>query len=467
VHGLQLRAIKPTASVAQMPPSATPLTHRAGSSRIRLRVLAFLCVLSFLTYYDRQCVVRAQADIQAALGITDYQLAVIFGVFWYAYAIFEIPGGWMGDKFGARLTLTRIVLAWSLFTALTGAATGFMSLFAYRFLFGVGEAGAYPNMARAQSRWFPLSERARAAGLLWLTARFGAAFAPIIFGKMTRAIRAAQLSSGSELGSWLTGIPPWRLAFVASGAFGLVWCVAFCFWFRDDPSQKPSVSASELNHIEAGRGLTDFRHHMKSKHWKSLFTSSSLWAIAVYYVCGGFGWSFFMSWMPRYMNDVQHVAFQDSEWASAWPLICGGIACFAGGFLSDALVKASGWRWLGRAIFPIGGCTVAAAAMLAIAYAHTPENATLCMCIASAAYDFGQAASWACVVDIGGRYAGVAAGFINIGCLGNALQPSIGAYLFHEFDWNVLFGVYAISFLLAATTWFVINPTRTFYDEKM
>src|ERR1700756_3722346 len=126
-----------------MPPIASPLTQSAGSSRIRLRVLAFLCVLSFLTYYDRQCIVRAQEDIQSSLAISDTQMGLIFGSFWFAYALFEIPGGWMGDRFGARLTLTRIVLAWSLFMALTGAATGFLSLFAYRFLFGVGEAGAY------------------------------------------------------------------------------------------------------------------------------------------------------------------------------------------------------------------------------------------------------------------------------------------------------------------------------------
>jgi MFS family permease len=449
-----------------MLPIESPPTHGVGSSRIRLRVLAFLCVLSFLTYYDRQCIVRAQEDIQAALHIDDGQMGLIFGAFWFAYALFEIPGGWMGDRFGARLTLTRIVLAWSIFMALSGAATGFVSLFAYRFLFGVGEAGAYPNMARVQSRWFPLSERARAAGLLWLTARFGAAFAPIIFGTMTRAIQSAQVSSTSELESWLIGIPAWRLAFVISGAFGLVWCVAFYLWFRDDPAQKPSVAATELEHIESGRGLTDFSHHMNSRSWGRLFTSPSLWAIALYYVFGGFGWSFFMSWMPRYMKEVQHVTFQDSEWSTAFPLICGGIACFTGGVLSDALVKKTGWRRFGRAIFPIGGCLIAAAAMFAIPYAHTARSATLCMCVASAAYDFGQAASWACIVDIGGRYAGVAAGFINIGCLGNALQPYVGARLFNAFGWDMLFGVYAASFLLAVTTWSVIDPTRTFYDEK-
>src|SRR3954452_18130540 len=142
-------------------------------SRVRIRVMAFLCVLSFLTYYDRQCIVRAQESIQASLNLNDAQMGLVFGTFWLAYALFEIPGGWMGDRFGARFTLTRIVLAWSLFTSLTGAATGFYSLLTYRLLFGVGEAGAYPNIARIQSQWLPSTERARASGALLFTARCG------------------------------------------------------------------------------------------------------------------------------------------------------------------------------------------------------------------------------------------------------------------------------------------------------
>ena len=183
-------------------------------TRVRVRVMAFLCVLSFLTYYDRQCIVRAQESIQAALAISDEQMGIVFGTFWLAYALFEIPGGWMGDRIGARFTITRIVLAWSLFTVLTGAATGFYSLLIYRFLFGVGEAGAYPNMARIQSRWLPITERARAGGLLWLTARWGAAFAPMIFGTMTRGIGSLQASMGeSGAGGWFATTAPWRIAF--------------------------------------------------------------------------------------------------------------------------------------------------------------------------------------------------------------------------------------------------------------
>lgn len=430
--------------------------------------MALLCGLSFLTYYDRQCIVRAQEGIQQSLAITDEQMGLVFGAFWLAYALFEIPGGWMGDRVGARFTLTRIVLAWSVFTALTGAATGFYSLLMYRFLFGVGEAGAYPNMAHIQSRWLPTAERARAGGALWLTARWGAAFAPLLFGTLTRAIESWQRSiGGSPALEWLAVLPSWRLGFFVSGGLGLVWCVAFFTWFRDDPAEKKSVSPTELQHIEQGRAPIEPGHRIDAQVWRSLFTSPGLWAMSLYYICGNFGWSFFVSWMPRYMKEVHGVAFEKSEWSSAWPLVCGGIACLVGGVLSDALVARTGWRRLGRAVFPLSGCFVAAAAMLAIPFVHTQRDATLLMCLAAAAYDFGQAANWASIVDMGGRYAGIALGLVNmVGNLGNAFQPYIGAKVFNSFGWTTLFFAYAAAFLLAMAMWAVINPTRRFYNER-
>jgi MFS family permease len=430
--------------------------------------MMFLCVLSFLTYYDRQCIVRAQEDIQKSLNLSDQQLGIVLGAFWLAYGLFEIPGGWMGDRFGTRLTLTRIVLAWSLFTALTGMATGFASLLAYRFLFGVGEAGAYPNIAHVQSRWLPITERARAGGVVWLCARSGAAFAPLIFGTITRSIDSVRASvDESEVSSWLSGLESWRIAFFISGVLGVFWCLAFYPWFRDDPAQKKSVGAAELQHIQSGRGPITAGHHMEPGMWRSLFSSPSLWAVAAYYVCGSFGWSFFVSWMPRYMKVAHGVAFEKSEWSSAWPLLCGGIACLVGGVLSDALVKRTGWRRLGRAVFPICGCATAAAAMFAIPHVSTHRDAVLLMCLASAAFDFGQAATWASVVDIGGRHAGIALGFINmVGSLGNALQPSIGERVFNTFGWNTLFGFYSVAFLLAMMTWTIINPKERFYEER-
>src|SRR5262245_24385623 len=449
-----------------MPPPNVPTTN-VTTTRIRVRVMALLCLLSFLTYYDRQCIVRAQESIQNSLSISDEQMGLVFGAFWLAYALFEIPGGWFGDRMGARFTLTRIVLAWSVFTALIGAATGFASLLTYRFLFGVGEAGAYPNMARIQSRWLPLAERARAGGVLWLTARWGAAFAPLLFGTLTRGIESLQAMWGdsSALQSFVA-TPSWRIGFFASGLVGLVWCLAFYPWFRDEPAEKPSVSSAELHLIleERGEMATEFP---TDGVWRRLFTSKSLCAMAAYYVFGSFGWSFFVSWMPRYLKDVHGVAFNESEASSAWPLVCGGIACLVGGWLSDALVLRTGWRRVGRAVFPVSGCAVAAAAMLAIPHVTTQRDATILMCLAAAAFDFGQAANWASIVDIGGRHAGIAMGLVNmVGNLGNSVQPYVGARIFHRFDWSTLFGVYAAAFLLAMLMWTVINPTRTFYDQR-
>ncbi len=439
-----------------------------NSSRVRFSVVALLCGLAFLMYYDRQCIVRAQESIQKSLAIDDKQMGLIFGAFWLAYAVFEIPGGWLGDRIGARFTLSRIVLAWSLFTALTGAATGFYSLIAYRLLFGVGEAGAFPNIARVQSQWLPKAERARAGGAVWFSARCGAAFAPLLFGTMTRGVESwqATVEDVSWL-HWLANVESWRIGFFVSGVVGVFWCLAFYPWFRDDPAHKKTVSAAELRHIEQGRGSMEAGHSLEAGMWGKLVSSPSLWAIGLYYLCGSFGWSFYVSWMPRYMKEVQGVKFSQSEWSSAWPLLCGGIACLVGGVLSDVLVQRTGWRRFGRAVFPVTGCLVAAASMLAMPYAKTPRDATLLMCLASFAFDFGQAANWSAIVDIGGRNAGVAMGFINtIGCIGNTVQPYIGAWLFNTLGWDTLFAVYAVAYLLAMSMWAFINPVRRFYDDR-
>jgi MFS family permease len=392
-------------------------------------------------------------------------MGLVFGAFWLGYSLFEIPGGWMGSRFGSRFTLTRIVIAWSVLTAATGMATGFYSLILIRFLFGAGEAGAYPNMAQIQSRWLPALERARAGGAIWFFARMGAAFAPLIFGAMTRGIEHTQTStSPASALSWFGSIESWRIAFSISGLLGVLWCCVFYPWFRNEPSEKKSVNQAELAHIRAGRG-EETLHHMGRELWRRLVGSASVWALAVYYFCGSFGWSFFMSWMPKYMEKVHGVTFEKSEWSSAWPLLCGGVACLVGGVLSDALVRRTGWRYAGRAIFPICGCLGAAAAMFAIPYARTQGEATILLCIASTSFDLGQAANWAAIVDIGGRYAGVALGLINmVGNLGHAVQPYVGATIFDSLGWNALFALYALAFVISASTWMIIEPRRTFYE---
>src|SRR5688572_30352979 len=345
--------------------------------------MAFLCALSFLTYFDRFNIVRAQADIQRDLSITDAQMGWVLGAFWLAYALFEIPGGWLGDRYGARGTLTRVVLAWSLFTALSGTATGFLSLLTWRFLFGVGEAGAYPNMARVQGAWLPLKSRARWGGLLWLMARWGGAFSPIIFDAMLRGFGSSAWKSAFP---WLAWIQPWRLGFIASGLLGVVWVLAFWPFFKDRPGDKKSVNQAELDLISEGKtGVDPMSHATPPGVWRGLFTSPSLWGIALLYLSGSFGWSFFVSWLPRFLKDVHGMSFERSSFVSGMPLFFGGITCLIGGFLSDYLVRRTGRKRLFRALFPITGCVTAACAMIALRVVETPTQAVICMCIAAAA----------------------------------------------------------------------------------
>jgi ACS family glucarate transporter-like MFS transporter len=202
--------------------------------------------------------------------------------------------------------------------------------------------------------------------------------------------------------------------------------------------------------------------------WSALLTSRSLWCIACLYIFSSFGWSFFVSWMPRYLKDVHGVTFEKSEWMSALPLFCGGISCLVGGTLCDLAVKTTGRKRLMRALFPICGYSVAALAMIGVSRAKSAQEAAVLMCIAAAANDFGQASNWASIVDIGGRFAGTATGFINmIGNTGNWIQPYIGARIFNRFGWTALFAVYACTFIVAASMWLFINPTRTFYEGKL
>lgn len=427
--------------------------------------MAFLCALAFLTYFDRFNIVRAQDDIQRDLRLTDNQMGWVIGAFWLAYALFEIPTGWLGDRYGARGTLTRIVLAWSLFTALSGTATGFISLLLWRFLFGVGEAGAFPNMARVQAAWLPVHTRARWGGVLWLMARWGGAFSPLIVGQMLRGFGSPRFRALVE-GTFLD-VAPWRWGFFGSGLLGIMWVLLFWPFFRDDPARKRSVNQAERDLINRGRTHAAAPDHaIPPGLFKSLFASKSLLAMAFLYLCVSFGWSFFASWIPKFFKNVHGVSYQRSEWMTALPLILGGISCLAGGMLCDYLVRRTGRKRFYRMLFPVCGYLIAATALVCVRFVNSPEQATALLCLAAVASDFGQGANWATIVDIGGRYAGIAAGLINtVGNQGHFLQPPIGEWIFRTFGWNALFLVYACFYCIAASLWYFIDPTKRFYRE--
>lgn len=443
-----------------------PLSH---PTRKRYVVIAFLCALAFLTYFDRVCIASASDSIERDLKLSHDQMGLILGAFWLAYGLFEIPSGYLGDRFGARKTLARIVLAWSLFTALSGAAAGFVSLLTFRFLFGVGEAGAYPNMARVQSHWFAPRVQARMGGILWLVSRWGGALSYVLFPALVLAIDSHCTRTAMAHVPGLRAFaasPSWRIAFWVCGSAGLVWVALFVPWFRDDPAEKSSVNEAELRIIRAGRtDISQHTPHFDLKTLGLLLTNPSLWAIGIAYLGSSFGWSFFVSWMNTFLRDVQHVPFKSSLWLKTGPLLCGGVACLIGGWMSDAMVRRTGRVRLARVLFPIVGSSSAAAAMFCIRYTHTPQQAVALMCIASFCTDLGQAPAWATIIGIGGAFAGTAFGFINTvaNTGGNFLGPVLGGRVFPAFGWDAALTMYAAAFVLAAVMWFFVDPGRRFY----
>src|SRR3954463_11918806 len=207
-------------SAAPTEPVGAPATHT------RYGVIGFAISLAVVTYIDRVCISKSADLIMGDLRLSKEQMGYAFSAFAWAYALFEIPGGWLGDKIGPRLVLMRVVLMWSVFTALTGWAFGFVSLVVCRFCFGIGEAGCFPNITKAFTIWMPPGERVRAQGIMWLSARWGGAFTPLLV-------------------VWVLNSMSWRGAFTVFGVFGVIWAVFFFRWFRDDPREHPSVNAAE------------------------------------------------------------------------------------------------------------------------------------------------------------------------------------------------------------------------------
>ena len=417
-------------------------------SRVRYSVLAFVCLLSVITYLDRVCISGSAPYIRAELGLTPSQVGLVFTFFGIAYAAFEIPSGWLGDMIGPRKVMTRIVVWWSVFTTLTGLVHHLWSMLVVRFLFGAGEAGAYPNASKVISRWVPASERGFAQGLVWMCGRSGGAFAP-----------------------WLTvlmiGAIGWRRSFWAFGALGLVWAIFFWTWFRDTPREKSSVNEAELQVIQAGQPTSLHPHESKIRApWLSLLTSRNLWAICWMYFCMSYGWYFYITWLPTYLKE-RGVPMVKAGLYGGMPLLFGAVGCALGGLLTDYLVKRTGSlkarRSIGFTGFLLGGvCTLAS-----VTFAN-PLGTVLAFAFASFFGDLTMASCWAVCLDVGHELAGTVSGCMNTwGNVGGAISPLIAGLLVQHFgSWNLAILVAGVIFMCGSLLWLVIDPTRNVLERQ-
>jgi ACS family glucarate transporter-like MFS transporter len=404
---------------------------------VRQRVLGFTLVLTAIAYLDRVCISMAAPAMKADLGISDVQMGWVFSAFTLAYAVFEVPSGYLADRFGARLMLTRIVVWWSALTAITGAAWSFGSLLVIRFLFGVGEAGAFPSMARTYARWLPARERGRAFGFTLMAGALG--------GAATQPLVVALLE-------WMH----WRHTFYLFGAVGVLWAVAWFAWFRDDPHDHRGVDAAELALI----GSDPPAPH-RAVPWAILLRSPNLWALCAMYLFAIYGWYFYLTWLPTYLLRARGFDLKHVGWLAALPLLSIAAGVLIGGWVSDLLSRRWGAR-AGRRTPGVIGMPLAALAIVAGIATPTAEESALYFAAAAGLAALGVSPAWAVCLEIGGRHAGVVSGAMNtFGNLGGALSPVvIGFGLERWGGWTASLGSIAVCYVLAALCWLLIDPTR-------
>jgi len=409
------------------------------ASHVRYRVVAFAVALAGVTYLDRVCISILAPSIMRDIGLTPIQMSYVFSAFTFAYAIFEIPTAWWADRIGSRRVLTRIVVWWSGFTMLTAAVVSYPALLLVRFLFGVGEAGAWPNAARVFSRWIPARERGRVQGIFFAGAHLAGGLTP-------------------GLVVWIAKLLHWRLVFLAFGFVGLTWALFWYRWFRDEPREHRSVSPAESDLIERERGLPPAHAHGQ---WGAVFRTRSLIPLCTQYFANTYGFYFFITWLPTYLTKARGMQTAELAIFSGLPLLLSVIADITGGITTDALSKRFGVR--------VGRCGVGATAYLlgsiVLAFGTSsadPRLAGVLIAVAGALSMFTLAPSWATAIDLGGANAAVLSATMNTaGQVGGILSPIVLAYIVEAYgDWSLPLYILAGLYLMASLSWLLIHPSR-------
>jgi ACS family glucarate transporter-like MFS transporter len=410
----------------------------------RYRVLIFLFFLTLITYLDRICISLVGVRIKSEFNLTNEQFGWVLGSFALAYAIFEIPSGVLGDRIGQRAVLIRIVLWWSIFTALTGVTTGLFTLMLVRFLFGMGESGAYPTSSAVISRWFPAGETARSMSSLFVGQNAGAAIAPLI-------VIPIAIAYG------------WRASFFVNGFIGLIWVLVCFLWFRNNPSEKKGVTNEEKNFIESNRR---FREHKQGFSWKTALKSRSLQALVAASFCSQWAQYFFIAWMPVYLQEGRHFSENNMKIITSYFFIIGIAGVLIAGFLSDWLVKRKGVRF-GRRFLGMVSLSLLALTFLITALTSNNTVVVISLYMSQLFYSFNPLVSFSTCVDIGGNRVGTVAGIMNFfgqaGAFFLAIVFGKIADITHSFNIPLL--VVAGVLFVGSMLWFFVDASRPIAAE--
>jgi MFS transporter, ACS family, glucarate transporter len=427
-------------------PSPLPVASSpaARPSHARYWVIVFAVALAIIQYVDRVCISQAAPLISTDLGLNKGQMGWVFSAFTLAYALFEIPAGYLGDRIGPRKVLLRIVLWWSFFTVATGWVWNWVSLLVTRFLFGAGEAGAFPTLTKAFHRWLPLHERTRAQGIMWMSARLGGAFTPALVFLCLQYVT-------------------WRQAFLLFGLLGIVWAVIFFWWYRDDPRAIKQVNAAEaaLLPVEAEEGK-----HFQAP-WKLLFTSRTAWCLYGQYFACSYSFYFFITWFPTYLLEARDFELGKGSVLAGMPLLLGACGSFSAGWVSSVLGRRPGGAGRSRRALGAMGSIGAACLLITPTWLANPCLAVAAIALVGFCNDIQLPGAWASCMDVGGSAVATLSGTMNMmGNIGGFVSPIVCGYIVKQTgNWNLAFYVTAGAYLLGALCWLGMDPVTPLKEQ--
>ena len=415
------------------------------ATRGRWYILLLISLMYLITYLDRVNISTAAPVISKEFGFDKITMGAIFSAFVWAYALFQVPGGWLGDRLGPRRILTAIVTYWSVMTAATAMAGTAVSFMVVRFLFGIGEAGAFPVATRAMQLWYPREERGFVQGITHSASRAGAAIAPPIV-----------VAIMSTLG--------WQWVFYICGAVGLVWAALWYLSYRDLPEDHHMVNQIELQRIrgldQAGNINQPMTEAAASVPWATLLRAPNMWAIMCAYFTYVYCLWIFLSWLPSYLVEFRHFTLIKVGIFASLPLLAGVIGDTVGGLATDWLLKRTGSAKLARRTVAIVGMLGCCAFIVPAALTEDAYTAVYCLTAAMFFLECTIGPSWAVPMDVGGKYSGTVSGMMNMaGNIGGALSPLVFGFLVQYGNWQAPFIVAASLLVLGAAVWaFWLDP---------